>query len=70
MNQLTALPESIGEMTRLSSIEVDNNQLTSLPKSIVKLKDLYRVQISENKLKREEMQKLMTLLPDCDWSFE
>ena len=69
-NQLTSIPESIGEMARLGSLYVEKNQLTSLPESIGKLKDLYSVQIADNQLKRDKMKKLMALLPECDWSFE
>ncbi|HBB04764.1 TPA: hypothetical protein DCZ39_07930 [Patescibacteria group bacterium] len=33
-NQLTSLPESIGNLTSLNYLSVYNNKLTSLPESI------------------------------------
>jgi len=69
-NQLTSLPESIGNLTKLGGLYLSENQLTKLPESIGKLKNLSNVELSENLLKREEMQKLLTILPECNWSFE
>ena len=36
-NQLTSLPESIGNLVSLELFELEQNQLTSLPKSILKI---------------------------------
>jgi Leucine-rich repeat (LRR) protein len=33
-NQLTTLPESLGQLTQLQSLDISGNQLTALPKSL------------------------------------
>jgi Leucine-rich repeat (LRR) protein len=69
-NQITALPESVGNLTSLGGLYLSGNQLTKLPDSVRKLKNLSNVEISENFLKPDEMKRLTGLLPDCNWSFE
>jgi len=39
-NQLTSLPESIGNMTELLQLRIENNQITSLPESFGNLESL------------------------------
>lgn len=49
-NQLTELPESIGQLTRLRRLMVSNNQLDRLPDSIGQLINLECLDISDNPL--------------------
>jgi internalin A len=51
--ELTALPESIGQLTKLQSLDLGNNQLTTLPKSIgqlTQLKELVTLNLGGNGL--------------------
>ena len=48
--KFTKLPESIGELKNLKSLNISNNQLTSLPKSIVKLENLRELDLTGNPL--------------------
>ena len=61
-NQLTSLPESIGELSNLEYLDLSSNQLTSLPESICNLNVYtyidfypytYGLQISSNNLCEE-----------------
>jgi internalin A len=49
MNQLTTLPESIGMLTRLRSLNLFKNQLTKLPESLIHLTSLKELYLHENK---------------------
>ena len=49
-NQLTSLPDSIGELSRLMVLNVFGNQLTSLPDSISELSQLALLNVSYNHL--------------------
>jgi internalin A len=49
-NQLTKLPESIGDLENLISLNVSYNKLTSLPKSIVKRENLTELDLTANPL--------------------
>ena len=49
-NQLTDLPESIGQLTQLQKLDLSYNQLTSLPDSISKLTQLQTLDLSYNRL--------------------
>jgi Leucine-rich repeat (LRR) protein len=55
-NQLTSLPDYIGELGNLERLGLAYNQLTSLPDCIGELKNLKRLDLACNKL---------TSLPDC-----
>lgn len=48
--QFTQLPESIGDLKNLKSLNVSNNQLTSLPKSIIQLENLIGLDLTGNPL--------------------
>ncbi len=49
-NQLTALPESIGQLTTLTSFNLMSNQLTALPESIGQLTSLTLLNLTDNQL--------------------
>ena len=42
-NQLTALPESLGNLLNLQELSLDGNQLTALPESLGNLQGLQRI---------------------------
>lgn len=65
-NQLTALPEDIGQLTALQVLNVERNQLTYLPRSIGNLTQLQTLNVKDNKLKElpdtmGELRRLRTL---------
>ncbi|MHA1341742.1 MAG: leucine-rich repeat domain-containing protein [Promethearchaeota archaeon] len=49
-NQLSSLPENIGNLNKLESLNLSCNKLSSLPESIVYLKNLTYLYLSENNL--------------------
>ncbi|KAL2918479.1 U1 snRNP protein [Polyrhizophydium stewartii] len=49
-NQITELPDSIGDLKELVELKIENNQLESLPASIVQLGKLQELSLRENKL--------------------
>jgi Leucine-rich repeat (LRR) protein len=53
--QLTELPESLGQLTRLQTMDLSGNQLTELPESLGQLMQLQTLYLSRNQL---------TVLPD------
>lgn len=50
-NQLTALPEDLGQLTALQVLNVERNQLTYLPRSTGCLAQLQTLNVKDNKLK-------------------
>lgn len=50
-NQLTALPDDIGQLTALQVLNVERNQLTHLPRSVGNLLQLQTLNVKDNKLK-------------------
>nr|XP_045017099.1 E3 ubiquitin-protein ligase LRSAM1 isoform X2 [Jaculus jaculus] len=65
-NQLTALPDDIGQLTALQVLNVEKNQLTHLPRSIGNLAQLQTLSVKDNKLKElpdmlGELRSLRTL---------
>ncbi|KDO25226.1 hypothetical protein SPRG_09475 [Saprolegnia parasitica CBS 223.65] len=61
-NQLTALPETIGEMTELRILNVRSNKLTALPDTISKLARLEILDISGNRLSHLNLPTLCDLI--------
>jgi internalin A len=49
--QITELPEEIGQLTNLTSLNLGDNQLTLLPESIVQLTNLTSLDLRSNQLK-------------------
>jgi leucine-rich repeat protein SHOC2 len=49
-NYLTSLPENIGNLSKLCTLNLQNNQLTSLPDSIGNLTNLVSLDLRRNKL--------------------
>ena len=47
-NQLTELPDSIGDLSNLEILYLDNNQLTTLPNCIGNLTNLQYLQLDHN----------------------
>ncbi|XP_019652031.2 E3 ubiquitin-protein ligase LRSAM1 [Ailuropoda melanoleuca] len=65
-NQLSALPDDIGQLTALQVLNVERNQLTYLPRSIGNLTQLQTLSVKDNKLKElpdtlGELRSLRTL---------
>uniref|UniRef100_D3ZI42 Leucine rich repeat and sterile alpha motif containing 1 n=1 Tax=Rattus norvegicus TaxID=10116 RepID=D3ZI42_RAT len=65
-NQLTALPDDIGQLTALQVLNVERNQLTHLPRSVGNLLQLQTLNVKDNKLKElpdtlGELRSLRTL---------
>lgn len=66
-NQLTTLPEQLGELTQLQDLNISHNQLIELPKSLSLLKGLKYFYIHGNKLQYvpdwlEELTEMKRLL--------
>ncbi len=49
-NQLTTLPDSLGQLTQLTNLDLSNNQLTALPTSLGQLTQLTELRLSYNQL--------------------
>ncbi|XP_058997353.1 E3 ubiquitin-protein ligase LRSAM1 isoform X2 [Mustela nigripes] len=65
-NQLSALPDDIGQLTALQVLNVERNQLTYIPRSIGNLIQLQTLNVKDNKLKElpdtvGELRSLRTL---------
>ncbi|XP_049630098.1 E3 ubiquitin-protein ligase LRSAM1 isoform X2 [Suncus etruscus] len=65
-NQLTVLPDDLGQLTALQVLNVEKNQLTSLPRSIGHLAQLQTLNVKDNRLKElpdtlGELRSLRTL---------
>jgi internalin A len=50
LNQLTRLPESLGQLTQLQKLYVSHNQLTRLPESLGRLTQLQKLDVGGNQL--------------------
>ncbi|XP_072488599.1 E3 ubiquitin-protein ligase LRSAM1 isoform X3 [Notamacropus eugenii] len=50
-NQLTALPDALGQLTALQVLNIEKNQLKCLPQSIGDLAQLQTLNVKDNKLK-------------------
>ena len=63
-NAITALPENIDRLTRLSNIKAQNNKLAGLPPSFGNLTNLIKANFSHNNLKNlsKDLGKLVKLI--------
>ncbi|KKN07337.1 hypothetical protein LCGC14_1068200, partial [marine sediment metagenome] len=59
-NQLTTLPEWIGNLTSLQTLQLRENQLTTLPGSIDNLKSLEELDLEGNPL-NQELKKIVKM---------
>ena len=55
-NQITNLPESIGNLSNLTLLFLDKNQITNLPESIGKLSNLKMLFVKENPLENPPLE--------------
>ncbi|EMM78569.1 leucine rich repeat protein [Leptospira santarosai str. 2000030832] len=68
-NQLTTLPEEIGNLQNLQTLNLNNNQLTTLPKEIGKLQKLKWLDLSGNPSLIDQEEKIRKLLPNVNLYF-
>ena len=64
-NQLTALPESIGRLTRMRKFMLANNKLAALPTSMSSMRELELLRLSNNAL--GELPPWLLSLPNLTW---
>ena len=64
-NDLTAIPESIGQLQKLEVLYLFLNQLTTLPESIGQLHKLEWLWLRENPIPNAEQSRIRKLLPNC-----
>ncbi|MGV3624017.1 MAG: leucine-rich repeat-containing protein kinase family protein [Archangium sp.] len=64
-NQLTSLPDSLGERPRLQKLALAGNQLTSLPSTFSKLTSLELLRISANRF--AAFPSVLSNLPKLSW---
>ena len=63
------LPESIGNLTNLTRLDLSLNGLTSLPESIGNLTNLTDLMLNGNTLPQSEIERVQRLLPNCEVMF-
>ncbi|MEK6932766.1 MAG: hypothetical protein AABW56_03140, partial [Nanoarchaeota archaeon] len=63
-NNLTTIPESIGNLFNLQILSLYNNKLTTIPESIGNLSQLKLLYLHSNKLSKQEQNKIKRLLPN------
>ena len=67
--KLTELPESLGQLTQLQTLDLSRNQLTALPESLGQLTQLQTLSLSDNQL--TEVPEWLGQLTQLQWlSFE
>lgn len=70
-NELTTVPESVGNLKNLTSLDIYRNCLTALPKSIEKLKNLGKLYgLEENLFSDEELSNIEDLCYSLGIKFE
>ena len=61
---LDSLPDCIGELTNLVSLDLTRNNISKFPDSISNLKKLRTLLIWDNPIEKEELERLKHLLPN------
>ena len=69
-NLLTSLPESIGELKELMVLYLGSNPIAFFPDSMSGLIQLDELHYHSETLNEEQKERLQTLLPDCELTFE
>ena len=62
-NNLTSLPESIGNLTNLKGLDLMYNELTDLPESIGNLTKLEGLDLDTSQISDKEIERIKELLP-------
>ncbi|MDP3444462.1 MAG: hypothetical protein Q8T08_16510, partial [Ignavibacteria bacterium] len=65
-NAITELPESLCSLTSLEVLYIDANPISVLPKGIGKLQKLKELGIAKTELKAVEINRIKSLLPQCN----
>ncbi|EKT88536.1 leucine-rich repeat domain-containing protein [Leptospira santarosai] len=63
-NELTTLPEEIGNLQNLQTLNLNNNQFTTLPEEIEKLQKLQQLYLGGNPSLIDQKEKIQKLLPN------
>ncbi len=65
--ELTTIPDSIGELINLKRLLLQNNQISILPKSLVKLKKLTILDLDGNPIDRKIAISIVSQLPSLEY---
>ena len=68
-NNITSIPETIGDLTNLWYLYLGNNQLSSLPETIENLTNLKELSLIGNNFNAAEIFRIKNLLPNCNVNF-
>jgi internalin A len=49
-NQITSIPESFGQLSNLTRLDLDNNEITSIPESLGQLSNLTVLYLNNNEI--------------------
>ncbi|MGN6646464.1 MAG: leucine-rich repeat domain-containing protein [Cytophaga sp.] len=69
-NGLKVLPPNIGTLTQLETLDLALNMLSTLPAEVENLKNLKKLILVGNEISAKEQQRIKTLLPNTQISFE
>ena len=64
-NEITSLPENIGNFQGLELLNLRHNNIQTLPDSLSNLKKLHTLNLSGNPLNPLEVEILKEKMPDC-----
>ena len=63
---ITEIPETLGQIQRLKSLEIPNNNLTTIPNTIFNLPNLTRLSLEGNPISKEELERIKRNLPNTE----